>query len=296
MLSYRHGFHAGNQADVLKHMILVFCLDYLVEKPKPLLYVDTHAGAGSCALARGFAAQNREWAPGAGALAAAATTPAPPAAAAPAGMIRRYLEVVAFRAESPGTAAPDYEYPGSPLIAAKLLRQTDRLRCFEAHPADFAALREKFARDRRFLAAKEDGLTALKSLLPPASRRGLVFIDPPYELKDEYRRVRESLREGLRRFPGGHYIVWRPLLGEKPGEPCKAPPDAEGRGESLMDLYRGTRCRVEFRFGKRTGRMYGCALVLFNPPWTLRAALREALPALAGYLGGSWNLDWEEGV
>jgi 23S rRNA (adenine2030-N6)-methyltransferase len=283
MLSYRHGFHAGNQADVLKHGVLIFCLDYLAQKPKPLLYIDTHAGAGFYRLDLGFGAVNREWERGIGAFPPAAEGERRPA------LLSRYLETAGKffgAAAGPG-------YPGSPLAAAELLRPQDRACCFDLHPADFAALGGLLGADRRFRLRREDGLGGLKSLLPPESRRALILVDPSYELKEDYRRLISALEDGLRRFSQGLYIIWYPLLLGK-GE-------AE-YGETLMNLYPGRRCRAELRFGPsraRAGRgpaprMYGCGLVVFNPPWTLRAGFEEGLPVLAEKFGGGWGLDWED--
>ncbi|MDR0641013.1 MAG: 23S rRNA (adenine(2030)-N(6))-methyltransferase RlmJ, partial [Treponema sp.] len=269
MLSYRHGFHAGNQADVLKHGILLSCLDYLAKKPKPFLYADTHAGAGSYRLDQGFAALNREWARGIGRFLPAAEGKDSSI------MISRYLETVGkFYSRS-------QVYAGSPLLAAELLRPQDRACCFEMHPADFTALSACLSGDRRFRVRKEDGLGGLKSLLPPKSRRALIFIDPSYELKEDYRRLISALEEALRRFPGGTYVIWYPLLRETEigGGP--------EYGETLLGLYRGRRSRTELFFGQPggQGRLYGCGLVLFNPPWTLKAELEESLPLLAEKLG-----------
>jgi 23S rRNA (adenine2030-N6)-methyltransferase len=280
VLSYRHGFHAGNQADVLKHAVLLSCLEYLAKKPKPFLYADTHAGAGSYRLDQGFAAQNREWARGIGRF-------LPEAEGEGRGvMISRYLRVAGKFYGAPPV------YAGSPLLAAELLRPRDRACCFELHPADFAALEARLGGDRRFLLRKEDGPEGLKSLLPPESRRGLILIDPSYELTEDYRRLIPALGEALRRFPGGTYIVWYPLLLGTKGGP--------GYGGTLFNLYRGRRCRAELRFGLSGGpeaRLYGCGLAVFNPPWTLRAELEEGLPVLAEKLGdgeGAWELSWEE--
>jgi 23S rRNA (adenine2030-N6)-methyltransferase len=279
MLSYRHGFHAGNRADVLKHTILIFCLEYLAQKPKPFLYVDTHAGAGSYALDSGFAAQNKEWASGILRI---------PAAGFPA-MVSQYLKIISSFREGAGQTA----YPGSPLIAAALLRTGDSGCCFELHPADFTGLQKQLAPDRRFQARKEDGFAGLKSLLPPLSRRALIFIDPSYELSEDYPRLISALQESLRRFSTGLYVIWYPLLLTQPlTQPLPRP--AENFSDALMSLYDGPRCRVELLFNPLAGRkMYGCGLVLFNPPWTLQAGLGETLPFLADCLGkGSWNLTW----
>ncbi|MDR1970296.1 MAG: 23S rRNA (adenine(2030)-N(6))-methyltransferase RlmJ [Treponema sp.] len=272
MLSYRHSFHAGNQADVLKHTVLIFCLDYLAQKTKPFLYADTHAGAGFYRLDGGI--QNREWPRGIGKVKGGGP------------MIARYLEVLGEKPEG---------YTGSPLIAAALLRPDDRGCCFELHPADFAALRDRLAGDRRFQVRKEDGLEGLKSLLPPTPRRGLIFIDPSYELKEDYPRLIGALEDSLRRFAGGLYLIWYPLL---------TGPKGLDYGGDLMGLYGERRCRAELRFGlpevrdpeDQKAHLYGCGLVLFNPPWTLRAALGETLPVLAETLGGDWEMNWEENV
>ena len=277
MLSYRHAFHAGNAADVLKHGALIFCLDYLGRKDAPYLCVDTHAGAGYYALDRGFAAQNREWEGGIGRLLDAAGEGTPPLA-------RRCLGLLG------GARRAEYEYPGSPALIRALLRPQDRGVFFELHPQDYALLEANMAGDSRLVLRREDGLSALKALLPPRSRRACVFIDPPYERLEEYALARAALSEGLRRFPSGLYIIWYPLLG---GGGVKA----RSAGAGLMELYRGNRCRVELCTAPvRERGMYGSGLVIFNPPWTLKAALEEALPYFAGILGGgagSWGLTWE---
>jgi 23S rRNA (adenine2030-N6)-methyltransferase len=302
MLSYRHGFHAGNPADVLKHAVLAFCLDYLGQKEKPFFCADTHAGAGSYPLLEGFAAKNREWEQGIAKLPGGKGEPA---------MLRRYRELAGFPgglrgSETPGSspaarsgegAARAYAYPGSPALMSRLLRPRDRGLCFELHPGDFADLNRFLGDDRRFILRQEDGFTGLKSFLPPPSRRGLVFIDPSYELKEDYTRLRETLAEALRRFPTGIYIVWYPLLGEDPR------PDA-GAGslrDTLLGLYRGNRCGVEFYTapsGKRRENsprgFYGSGMVIYNPPWPLDGALRESLPFLGETMGTGpegWRLD-----
>jgi 23S rRNA (adenine2030-N6)-methyltransferase len=274
MLSYRHAFHAGNTADVLKHAVLIFCLDYLKQKESPVLCVDTHAGAGSYSLHNGYAALNREWEQGIGRFfpirQAPGSSPARDPAKLPA-MLGRYLELVGLNA-----AGPDIDtYPGSPLLMQKLLRPQDRLVCFELHPADFALLQGLVGRR----ALKQDGLAGLKALLPPPSRRACVFIDPPYELKEEYPKALVALSKALRRFPTGLYILWYPLLR-----------DAEEHGgvdfpERLLAEARANAkaLRVELCTEDRAAAakgMYGSGLVICNPPWTLQAALDETLSFL----------------
>jgi 23S rRNA (adenine2030-N6)-methyltransferase len=335
MLSYRHGFHAGNPADVLKHAVLVFCLEYLRQKEKPFLCVDTHAGAGAYPLLEGFAAKNREWEQG---IARLSGREGPP-------LIRRYRDLAGFPDEprisqnpvgfekcpeksglkpsfshkfkaafpkaevlgkpqlcglkppspsgagdgkrDPSKAAADYAYPGSPALTARLLRPRDRGLCFELHPGDFAALSRLLGGDRRFILMREDGFAGLKAFLPPPSRRGLVFIDPSYEVKEDYTRLAGALAEALRRFPTGIYIIWRPLLGKDP----RPGTGAEFLEETLLGLYRGKRLGLELYTAPSGPRresprgFYGSGLVIYNPPWPLEEALRESLPFLGETMG-----------
>ncbi len=288
MLSYRHGFHAGNHADVLKHTTLVACLRAMRAKETPLLYVDTHAGAGSYALREGFAAQNDEWAGGVERLAAFAGNENPPP------VVADYLAAVI----GPGGAQAMERYPGSPAIAAAWLRPQDRLALFELHPSDYGPLSAMFSGDRRARVVNADGFSGLRGTLPPPSRRALVLIDPSYELAADYECAIEALREALRRFATGVYAVWYPLL-ERPE--AKALPrrlmdlaaEAGPRGAAALDA----RLRVR---GSRPGErgMAGSGLVVFNPPWRLADGLREALPYLARALGddadASWDLETRE--
>ncbi|GHV94512.1 ribosomal RNA large subunit methyltransferase J [Spirochaetia bacterium] len=308
MLSYRHGFHAGNAADVLKHSVLIFCLEYLTQKEKPLLCVDTHAGAGLYPLREGFAAQNREWENGVGKLMNAAHK------GELCAMLRRYLELC-VPAQHGGILPKEPDtYPGSPLIMARVLaarllqasgrlpqasghlpqaggrlpRPADRLVCFELHPADYKACKANLKNSAELRQA--DGFAGLKALLPPPSRRGLIFIDPPYEVKDDYTRLPETIADALKRFPSGTYIIWYPLLQEQPAGAGDLP-------ARLMDLYQGNRCRAELYTsalspmapeavsGNSPRKMYGSGLVIYNPPWTLKAALEETLPVLGALIG-----------
>jgi 23S rRNA (adenine2030-N6)-methyltransferase len=214
-------------------------------------------------------------------------------------LLARYTALVrdALGVELP----PAGPYPGSPALIQRLLREQDRAVCFELHPADFTALEENLAADRRFRLMREDGLGGLKALLPPPSRRGCIFIDPPYEMKSDYTTVPENLAETLRRFPTGLYITWYPLLGRK----SVAETGGEGAAlrETLLGLYGGNRCAVELRTALPPDaaniiakRMYGSGMVIYNPPWTLRQALEESLPVLASMpedKQGSWDLWWE---
>jgi 23S rRNA (adenine2030-N6)-methyltransferase len=285
MLSYRHGFHAGNPADVLKHTILTFCLDYFKEKEKPFLCIDTHSGAGIYPLTGGYAAKNREWEAGIGRLSAGETAVGHSGDPFPA-MLKNYLRLIA--------GYPGF-YPGSPEIIRVSIRLRDKAVCFELHPEDFRLLTARLKENRRFSIRGEDGFAGLKSLLPPPSRRGLVLIDPSYEEKEDFTKIPEILKEAFRRFPAGTYLIWYPLL-SRYGVSAKFP-------EELMGLSKGNRCGAELYTAPRDRApgnsprgMYGSGLVIFNPPWTLKAALEETLPVLASRLGtgkDGWKLRWE---
>jgi 23S rRNA (adenine2030-N6)-methyltransferase len=313
MLSYRHAFHAGNSADVLKHSVLVYCLDYLRRKEKPFFVVDTHAGAGQYVLGVCRASSvkssvkqkttasrcpGREWENGIGRLLDAEGRPDAAAAALP--LLSRYLEAEAaavLPGGDGGGAGADaggvLRYAGSPALVRSLLGKQGRAAFFELHPADFALLAEEFDRDRRFLVRREDGLAGLRALLPPPQRRGCVFIDPSYELREDYGAVQDALREALRRFAAGLYIIWYPLLAgtnkpEKPGREFAA---------SLLSPHSGNRCLVELRTGPIPERgMYGSGLVILNPPWTLKTALENSMDGLTALLSGGsgdWYLEWD---
>ncbi len=268
MLGYRHAFHAGNHADILKHLVLYHCLRYLTKKPKPLLYLDTHAGAGAYRLEEGFAAKNREWEAGILRLSGAGAASAPPEAVA---------EYLGFLKEY-GSGHPG-EYPGSPALAAALLRPGDRLALREIHPADLQELRTRFAEDGRADVQGTDGFASVRALLPPASRRGLVLLDPPYELASDYDRVVEALAEALGRFETGTFLVWYPLLER---------PEARALPARLSALTVRPRLIAELRVrasGPGDRGLAGSGMFVVNPPWPLESALRACLPFLAETLG-----------
>jgi 23S rRNA (adenine2030-N6)-methyltransferase len=282
MLSYRHAFHAGNAADILKHGVLIFCLDYLGQKDTPYLCIDTHAGAGFYSLTEGYALQNREWERGIGRLLNFTSVSGFPAFPV---LLERLTALV--RNFKSGPAGRSLCYPGSPVLISAIIRPKDRAVCFELHPADFALLSQTLKTDRRFRLRRENGFTGLSSLLPPPFRRACVFIDPPYETKDERGNLLNSLADALRRFPSGLYIIWYPLLGSR----YTALP------ETIASLYGRNKCRAELYTAARTDRgMYGSGLLILNPPWTLKAALENALPVMADLMGegqGGWDLQWE---
>jgi 23S rRNA (adenine2030-N6)-methyltransferase len=266
MLGYRHAFHAGNHADVLKHVLLVQLLHHLGLKEKPFWVIDTHAGAGAYDLAAAHARKLAEYEGGIGRLWKCADPPAP--VADYLGLVRRFNPDGRLR-----------NYPGSPLFSLWAMRGQDRLRLFELHGSDARRLRENF-RDagKRAIVAGTDGFAGLKALLPPPSRRALVLIDPSYEEKQDYERVVDALREALKRFPGGIYAAWYPQLTRR--EAIELP----RRLKRLAGRWLHAALRVREPSGDGLG-MAGSGVVVLNPPWPLHDALADALPFLARALG-----------
>lgn len=278
MLSYRHAFHAGNHADVLKHTVLVETLRYLLGKPAPLWYIDTHAGVGQYVLDPNPPAGRPEWREGVERVWAA---PSPPAALA------AYLEQV--RALNPDGRLR--RYPGSPQLAVDLLRPADRAWLHELQPSDFPLLEERFRGRSNVRSAKTDGFDALRALLPPSTRRALVCIDPSYELQSDYARLVEALQEARRRFETGCYLVWYPVVQRPAALQLPQRLRALGFGRWLQAELRVKGPPVE-GYG-----LYGSGVFVFNPPWTLPAALQDALPWLAERLAldaqGGYTLEYE---
>lgn len=280
MLSYRHAFHAGNHADVLKHLVLVQLAAYLAQKDKPFWYIDTHAGAGAYALDSAHAQKLAEYREGVGLL--WQRKDLPPAVAAYVAEVRRFNGEGGLR-----------RYPGSPLIAAQTLREQDKLRLFELHPADSRHLQATFAdAGKRVTVDASDGFVALKALLPPATRRALTLIDPPYEEKRDYERVVIALRDALDRFATGVYVVWYPQLARREAQEL---PDRLKRIGAKSWLHATLRVATPAADGFG---MHGSGLFIVNPPWTLQASLQETLPYLAQVLahdaGAGFTLELSE--
>ena len=280
MLSYRHGFHAGNHADVLKHVALIALLRLLMRKDKPIVVVDTHAGAGMYSLEHGFAARNAEFRSGIALLWKRNDLPEP---------ITNYLDRV--RAVNPDGVLR--HYPGSPWIALGVLRPQDRLRLFELHSSDGLALAQQFAQDgRRVTVTAGDGFTGLKSVLPPSSRRGLVLIDPSYELASDYRAVVAALRVGLQRFATGTYAMWYPLLQRR--ESLQLPDNLRrAAGSDWLDISLQVKAPSPEGLG-----LHGSGMLIVNPPWKLSEQMREIMPLLTGALAqdatASFRIDARE--
>ncbi len=265
MLSYRHAFHAGNHADVLKHFIEVQLLRYLAQKEKPFWYIDTHAGAGCYALDSGYATQNAEYLSGIARLWARDDLPAP---------LADYVALIK-------SINPDGQmklYPGSPLVAQALLREQDRMRLYELHPSDSELLFDNFS-GQGVLMQTADGFGALKALLPPPPRRALVLIDPPYEDKQDYPRVVRSLGEGLKRFSSGVYAVWYPQL--QRADARQLPEQLKNLPvKSWLNVALSVQSPSEDGFG-----MYGSGMFVLNPPFNLHGILQQVMPYLVKQLG-----------
>lgn len=280
-MNYRHGFHAGNHADVLKHLVLVALLDALKRKDAPFFVLDTHAGRGRYDLGGDQATRTGEGAAGIGRLRAAAPS-GPPA-------LKDYLAAVDAAVDGDAGA-----YPGSPLLVARALRPQDRLAACELQPEEAAALKALLAGDPRCHVHQRDGYAAVKALLPPregATRfaRGLVLIDPPYEAQDgEYPLIVDALREGLARFPQAMFAVWYPIKQRPTLQPLM-------RKVAALPAKSALAIELLVRPDDSPLRMNGSGMLLLNPPWRLEAAIEPALRPLAaamGEAGASWRLTW----
>ncbi|MCB1886387.1 MAG: 23S rRNA (adenine(2030)-N(6))-methyltransferase RlmJ [Rhodocyclaceae bacterium] len=267
MLSYRHAFHAGNHADVLKHVVLIALLDYFKQKDKPFLAIDTHAGAGRYALDSEHAQKLGEYRQGIGRLWRADDLPS---------ALTRYVDAV----RDFNRGAELHYYPGSPVLIQSQLRADDRLRLFEMHPTDYGFLEKAFpARETRVGISREDGFAALRALLPPPSRRALVLIDPAYERRDEYRFLIDAMKDSLKRFPAGCYAIWYPRVQKT---------EAKQLVERLQKLAPPAWLHVwlDVTRPSRDGfGMHGSGLFIINPPWTLPQTLAEVMPVLQARLG-----------
>jgi 23S rRNA (adenine2030-N6)-methyltransferase len=264
-MNYRHAFHVGNHADVLKHAALQFWLDALKRKPTPFAVLDTHAGRGLYDLASEEAERSPEWKH---AIARLWEWETPPP------LIGAYLEAVrAFNPDGRLSA-----YPGSPVLIARALRDGDLLSACELHPEEHAGLKRALAHAAHVQIHARDGWEAIAALLPPAQKRGLVLIDPPYEKPDEFDRAIAALTAASARFGHGGYLWWRPLKDEA----ALARADSELKTRGLRNLLRAD---LWIAPPARSGPLAGSSLLLINPPFGLDDALRKALPALAERLG-----------
>lgn len=280
MLSYRHAFHAGNHADVLKHFVLIQLTQYLCQKDKPFWYIDTHSGAGAYALDSAYAAKLSEYKEGIGRLWGRNDLPKP---------LANYVDLV--RRLNPDRRL--LVYPGSPYFALWTMRDQDRLRLFELHSKDSRLLQENFTEvGKRVIVDSTDGFAGLKALLPPPPRRAITLIDPSYEEKQDYDRVFKALKDALTRFSGGTYALWYPQLTRL---------DAHELPARLKNLPAKSWLHVTLRVkepSKDGFGMHGSGMFVLNPPWTLGETLAGVMPYLVSVLGldsgASFSLEQKE--
>ncbi|MDI4635584.1 23S rRNA (adenine(2030)-N(6))-methyltransferase RlmJ [Pelomonas sp. V22] len=270
MLAYRHAFHAGNHADVLKHLVLTQVLRYMGEKDKAYTLVDTHAGAGGYSIEGRYAQKKGEYGGGIARLYDAKDLPEP---------LKPYVELVK-------EFNPDgqlRQYPGSPALANLLMREQDRLRVFELHPTDFRILESYLSTRPNTQVSDKDGFSSLKGELPPPSRRAVVLMDPSYELKTDYGKVLAALREGLQKFPDTVFLIWYPQLAllesTQLAQRLKASADTLSKKGWLH-----VRLTVTQADDKGFG-MLGSGMFVVNPPYTLHDQLKDCLPWLVDKLG-----------
>jgi 23S rRNA (adenine2030-N6)-methyltransferase len=278
-MNYRHAFHAGSFADVLKHATLVRILLHLLKKTAPFRVLDTHAGAGRYDLTGTEASRGGEWRDGIARLLSASLPMDARSLLAP------YVDAVAHYNRGGRLTV----YPGSPLLVRTFLRPQDRLIACELQPEAAAALASNLARDVRCKAIAIDGWTALNAFIPPKERRGLIVIDPPFEDVSEFARVGEALEAAHRKWTSGTYLVWYPL---------KDRGAADRLGKRLRQAMQANILRAELSIGEQLdpARLHACGVIVINPPWTLETELRTVMPALVQALsegkGGGQRLDW----
>jgi 23S rRNA (adenine2030-N6)-methyltransferase len=281
-MNYRHAFHAGNFADVVKHAVLVRILAYLRRKPAPFRIIDTHAGAGHYDLAGEEAQRSGEWRDGIGRLVAA------PIADRARTLLAPYLDAVA----ACNPAGRLTIYPGSPALVGAFLRAQDRLIACELEPNAAAALARNLAGDLRTKAVAIDGWTALKAYVSAKERRGLVLVDPAFEDAGDFARLGQGLAAAHRRWASGMFLAWYPIKE-------RAAPDALARRLRNSGIPKILRAELSVAAPREPSRLAACGLIMINPPWTLADELAMLLPelavALSGKGGGAHRLDWLAG-
>ncbi|ENM5774447.1 23S rRNA (adenine(2030)-N(6))-methyltransferase RlmJ [Vibrio mimicus] len=275
MLSYRHSFHAGNHADVLKHIVQSLILNSLQQKEKPFVYHDTHSGVGRYDLTHEWSEKTGEYKQGIARVWQQDNIPAE---------LDSYLD--AIRQLNQGETLR--YYPGSPRVARAHLREQDRMVLTELHPSDYPLLEQEFHRDRQVSIYKEDGFARLKASLPPQERRGLVLIDPPYELAKEYRDVVQAIAQSYKRWATGIYAIWYPVVNR-----C----DIDDMLEGLQGLGIRKILQIELGVSPDTNErgMTASGMIVVNPPWTLESQMQTILPFLKQAIApatGHYNVEW----
>lgn len=291
-MNYRHAFHVGNFADILKHLVLTLCIEHLKKKDKPFRYIDSHAGIGRYDLTGDEARRSPEWQEGIARLWAAYKADEIPADVLE--VLKPYLEAVS---EINYDADLD-AYPGSPDLAATLMREQDALRLTELHPEDKETLSDHFFRDKRVKIENRDGYEALKAYMPPPERRGVVLVDPPFEHRDELAHMAKGAMGGISRWPTGCFIFWRPLKDMENTEKFD-----DGLAEWLLDDMNFSPEKVLLadlwvKEIVEPGPLCGAGVVVVNPPYGLQEALLKVLPWLTELLqqddGAGWRINAPE--
>ncbi|MDA0271859.1 MAG: 23S rRNA (adenine(2030)-N(6))-methyltransferase RlmJ [Proteobacteria bacterium] len=264
MLSYRHEFHAGSAADLLKHTVLTLVIEYLKLKPAAVRYIDTHAGAGIYDINSAEAEKTREFRRGVGRLPLDRLQDVLP------GPLSSYTSLLK-------TCASDHQYPGSPMLAASLLRSQDELRLFELHTTEYPRLSQLFRRDRRVKVVNTDGYQSTTALLPVSHSRAVILIDPSYELKSDYEAVAEAVRRGYERMPNAVFMIWYPVVNN---------PLLPRMMRHLTEIPEGKLWRYELTLTNKTTQsgMTATGMLVINPPWTLERDLENAFKVLCPFL------------
>ncbi|NOH71168.1 23S rRNA (adenine(2030)-N(6))-methyltransferase RlmJ [Vibrio pectenicida] len=275
MLSYRHSFHAGNHADVLKHIVQSLILNALKQKDKPFVYHDTHSGVGRYDLTHEWAEKTGEYKNGIARVWQQTDIPEE---------LQSYLDAIKGLNNDQNLRY----YPGSPRVARTHLRQQDRMVLSELHPSDYPLLEQEFARDRQVSIYKEDGFKRLKASLPPKERRGLVLIDPPYELAKEYRDVVQAIHHSHKRWATGIFAIWYPVVNR-----C----DIEDMIDALEGLGIRKILQIELGVAADTSEhgMTASGMIVINPPWKLESQMQAILPFLKESIApvtGHFKVNW----
>jgi len=266
-MNYRHSYHAGNFADVLKHAVLAQIITYLKRKDAAFRVIDTHAGIGVYNLSSVEAQKTGEWRDGIGRLTSAELSPE----------LKAFLEPWMTAVAALNSDGRVLTYPGSPKLARLVMRKQDRLTAIELHPEDAQQLRAAFEGDYQTRVIELDGWLSLGAHLPPKEKRGLVLIDPPFEAEGEYDRMIDGLARATRRFPGGTYMLWHPIKADSPLAAFDKKLIGLGRKNTLT-------VRLMVRDNTTAPGLNGTGLVIINPPFTLEAELEQVLPELSNLL------------
>jgi 23S rRNA (adenine2030-N6)-methyltransferase len=268
MLSYRHGYHAGNAADVLKHFILLYVLDYVKKKDKNFIFIDSHAGAGKYSISDPYMQKNKEYLQGIEKIFRINNDDI---------FLKNYLDLI----KSINSNSDLKTYPGSCYLAAKILRIDDKLHFLELHPTEFSNLKKNFENDSRIIIENEDSYKRLNKLLPPKEKRAVILIDPSYELKDEYEKVLNMLSACYKKFPLGVYIVWYPVLNNKKSESFIL---------NILKANYKNLSHIEIITDSSNDGMQGSGLFVINCPWSIEKDIKKSLETIFDCLKKSNDL------